>query len=180
MFCICTYLSIILILYLSLNTFGWTLVNRWKHNPNYFCFSVFYIFICIFLFIHHKEYIWTVCFCVQGTAVMPNLTSVLFDKTEWETPDTFNPEHFLDADGKLLRKEAFLPFSAGDRHIWRSLLCGTEILHRHVNTHSCPPQEGVLVLARALPGWSSSCFSSLYFRGFIFRRQQEWSCVQKE
>uniref|UniRef100_A0A3P9IAH4 Cytochrome P450, family 2, subfamily N, polypeptide 13 n=1 Tax=Oryzias latipes TaxID=8090 RepID=A0A3P9IAH4_ORYLA len=51
----------------------------------------------------------------KGTAVMPNLTSVLFDKTEWETPDTFNPEHFLDADGKLLRKEAFLPFSAGKR-----------------------------------------------------------------
>ncbi|KAM4548390.1 cytochrome P450 2J2-like [Odontesthes bonariensis] len=54
-------------------------------------------------------------FIPKGTAVMPNLTSVLFDKSEWETPDTFNPEHFLDADGKLVRKEAFLPFSAGKR-----------------------------------------------------------------
>lgn len=50
---------------------------------------------------------------VQGTAVMPNLTSVLFDKTEWETPDTFNPGHFLDAAGKFVRRDAFLPFSAG-------------------------------------------------------------------
>lgn len=50
---------------------------------------------------------------VQGTSVMPNLTSVLFDKNEWETPETFNPEHFLDADGKFVRREAFLPFSAG-------------------------------------------------------------------
>ncbi|CAG5862877.1 unnamed protein product [Menidia menidia] len=52
----------------------------------------------------------------KGTAVMPNLTSVLFDKNEWETPDVFNPEHFLDADGKFVRKEAFLPFSAGNNH----------------------------------------------------------------
>lgn len=55
--------------------------------------------------------------CVQGTSVMPMLTSVLFDKDEWETPDTFNPEHFLDADGKFIRREAFLPFSAGNVHI---------------------------------------------------------------
>ncbi|XP_041862608.1 cytochrome P450 2J2-like [Melanotaenia boesemani] len=51
----------------------------------------------------------------KGTAVMPNLTSVLFDKNEWETPDTFNPGHFLDAEGKFFRREAFLPFSAGKR-----------------------------------------------------------------
>lgn len=46
---------------------------------------------------------------------MPNLTSVLFDKNEWKTPETFNPEHFLDAEGKFVRREAFLPFSAGIR-----------------------------------------------------------------
>ncbi|XP_037626168.1 cytochrome P450 2J2-like isoform X2 [Sebastes umbrosus] len=54
-------------------------------------------------------------FIPKGTSVMPNLTSVLFDKTEWETPDTFNPEHFLDAEGKFVRRDAFLPFSAGKR-----------------------------------------------------------------
>ncbi|XP_029284728.1 cytochrome P450 2J5-like isoform X1 [Cottoperca gobio] len=51
----------------------------------------------------------------KGTSFMPNLTSVLFDKTEWETPDTFNPGHFLDAEGKFVKREAFLPFSAGKR-----------------------------------------------------------------
>uniref|UniRef100_A0A3B3V4A9 Cytochrome P450, family 2, subfamily N, polypeptide 13 n=1 Tax=Poecilia latipinna TaxID=48699 RepID=A0A3B3V4A9_9TELE len=54
-------------------------------------------------------------FIPKGTAVMPNLTSVLFDKNEWETPDSFNPKHFLDEDGRFIRKEAFLPFSAGKR-----------------------------------------------------------------
>lgn len=44
---------------------------------------------------------------------MPNLTSVLFDENEWETPHAFNPEHFLDAEGKFVRRDAFLPFSAG-------------------------------------------------------------------
>ena len=59
--------------------------------------------ICVYVYVY-----------VQGTTLMPNLTSVLFDKTEWETPDIFNPAHFLDADGKLVRRDAFLPFSAGD------------------------------------------------------------------
>ncbi|KAG7521499.1 cytochrome P450 2J6-like [Solea senegalensis] len=54
-------------------------------------------------------------FIPKGTSVMPMLTSVLFDKNEWETPDAFNPGHFLDAEGKFVRKEAHLPFSTGKR-----------------------------------------------------------------
>ncbi|XP_051774959.1 cytochrome P450 2K6-like [Erpetoichthys calabaricus] len=51
----------------------------------------------------------------KGTKVIPLLSSVLFDKTQWATPFEFNPAHFLDADGKFVKKDAFMPFSAGRR-----------------------------------------------------------------
>ncbi|XP_075686415.1 cytochrome P450 2W1-like [Rhinoderma darwinii] len=51
----------------------------------------------------------------KGTTVIPLLTSVLYDKRHWETPYQFNPDHFLDAEGKFVKKEAFVPFSTGRR-----------------------------------------------------------------
>ncbi|XP_029005206.1 cytochrome P450 2J2-like [Betta splendens] len=54
-------------------------------------------------------------FIPKGTATTMVLASVLHDKNEWETPNTFNPEHFLDSNGQFCKREAFLPFSAGKR-----------------------------------------------------------------
>ncbi|XP_067453519.1 cytochrome P450 2J2-like [Thunnus thynnus] len=54
-------------------------------------------------------------FIPKGTAITTILSSVLFDKDEWATPDIFNPEHFLDSEGNFRRRDAFLPFSAGKR-----------------------------------------------------------------
>ncbi|KAG2461425.1 CP2J2 protein, partial [Polypterus senegalus] len=58
----------------------------------------------------------------KDTAILINLSSVLNDKDEWETPDTFNPGHFLTPDGKFRRREAFMPFSAE----WRNWLFDPE------------------------------------------------------
>ncbi|XP_062920351.1 cytochrome P450 2J4-like isoform X3 [Mobula hypostoma] len=55
-------------------------------------------------------------FIPKGTQVIANLYSVLMDKSEWETPEEFNPEHFLNKDGKFVRKEAFVAFSGGKRN----------------------------------------------------------------
>uniref|UniRef100_A0A673CEY0 Cytochrome P450 2K1-like n=1 Tax=Sphaeramia orbicularis TaxID=375764 RepID=A0A673CEY0_9TELE len=54
-------------------------------------------------------------FIKKGTTVYPLLTSVLYDETEWEKPHSFHPAHFLDKDGKFVKRDAFMPFSAGRR-----------------------------------------------------------------
>ncbi|KAM4697764.1 cytochrome P450 2W1 [Rhinophrynus dorsalis] len=51
----------------------------------------------------------------KGTTIIPLLASVLYDKTQWATPDEFNPNHFLDSEGKFVKREAFVPFSTGRR-----------------------------------------------------------------
>ncbi|XP_066533317.1 cytochrome P450 2K1-like [Hoplias malabaricus] len=60
--------------------------------------------------IHFQGY-----FIKKGTCVIPLLTSVLRDENEWKSPNTFNPEHFLDEKGQFVKRESFLPFSAGHR-----------------------------------------------------------------
>ncbi|XP_030345306.1 cytochrome P450 2K6-like [Strigops habroptila] len=61
-------------------------------------------------------------FIPKGTYIIPLLASVLQDKSQWEKPHMFYPEHFLDANGKFVKKDAFMPFSAGRR------LCAGETL----------------------------------------------------
>ncbi|XP_051561410.1 cytochrome P450 2U1-like isoform X2 [Myxocyprinus asiaticus] len=51
----------------------------------------------------------------KGTVIIPNLWSVHRDPTVWENPDDFNPSRFLDEQGKLLRKDCFIPFGIGRR-----------------------------------------------------------------
>uniref|UniRef100_F7B9G7 Cytochrome P450 2J2-like n=1 Tax=Monodelphis domestica TaxID=13616 RepID=F7B9G7_MONDO len=50
----------------------------------------------------------------KGTKVVTNMTSLHRDPKEWATPETFNPEHFLE-NGEFKKRESFLPFSAGKR-----------------------------------------------------------------
>ncbi|XP_053142867.1 cytochrome P450 2K4-like isoform X2 [Hemicordylus capensis] len=54
-------------------------------------------------------------FIPKGTHVLPLLISVLKDETQWEKPYKFYPEHFLDSEGKFVKRDAFMPFSAGRR-----------------------------------------------------------------
>ncbi|XP_077204270.1 cytochrome P450 2J5-like [Paroedura picta] len=51
----------------------------------------------------------------KGTVIITDLRSVLLDPKQWETPEEFNPNHFLDKGGNFVEREAFLPFGAGAR-----------------------------------------------------------------
>uniref|UniRef100_A0A673GJT2 Cytochrome P450, family 2, subfamily AE, polypeptide 1 n=1 Tax=Sinocyclocheilus rhinocerous TaxID=307959 RepID=A0A673GJT2_9TELE len=51
----------------------------------------------------------------KGVMVLPLLKSILQDKNENSTPYEFNPAHFLDENGKFLKKDSFIPFSIGKR-----------------------------------------------------------------
>ncbi|XP_054838714.1 cytochrome P450 2C26-like [Eublepharis macularius] len=54
-------------------------------------------------------------FIPKGTTIIPDIHSVCYDPKLWETPQKFNPNHFLDKDGHYVDKEDFLLFGAGAR-----------------------------------------------------------------
>ncbi|XP_056408473.1 cytochrome P450 2C20-like [Hyla sarda] len=51
----------------------------------------------------------------KGTTIIPFISSVLTDPSQWETPEVFNPGHFLNEEGQFRTRLAFMPFSAGKR-----------------------------------------------------------------
>ncbi|KAM4655399.1 cytochrome P450 2J2-like [Amazona ochrocephala] len=65
-------------------------------------------------------------FIPKGTVMSASLTSVMFDKNVWETPDAFNPGHFLK-DGQFYKNEYFMPFSIGKRSCLGELLARSEL-----------------------------------------------------
>ncbi|XP_035679840.1 cytochrome P450 2U1-like [Branchiostoma floridae] len=63
-----------------------------------------------------------------GTAVIANLWSVHMDPEYWPDPERFDPERFLDAEGKVINNpDSFLPFSAGRRVCLGGLLAKMEL-----------------------------------------------------
>uniref|UniRef100_A0A8C5M1X8 Cytochrome P450 n=1 Tax=Leptobrachium leishanense TaxID=445787 RepID=A0A8C5M1X8_9ANUR len=54
-------------------------------------------------------------FLPKDTPVIPLMTSVLKDRTHFERPEEFYPQHFLNSEGQFVKNEASIPFSIGRR-----------------------------------------------------------------
>ncbi|XP_034264197.1 cytochrome P450 2C20-like [Pantherophis guttatus] len=67
------------------------------------------------------------CYIPKGSLMIPDLCSVLLDPKQWETPRQFNPNHFLDQDGKFVFREDFLTFGAGSRECLGKTLAQMEL-----------------------------------------------------
>ncbi|XP_066437332.1 cytochrome P450 2F2-like isoform X2 [Eleutherodactylus coqui] len=51
----------------------------------------------------------------KGTVFTPVLTAAHYDNIQFKNPENFDPNNFLAENGKLLKKEALMPFSVGKR-----------------------------------------------------------------
>ncbi|XP_006879804.1 PREDICTED: cytochrome P450 2J2-like [Elephantulus edwardii] len=88
----------------------------------------------------------------KGTVILTNLTALHRDPKEWATPDTFNPEHFLE-NGQFKKRESFLPFSVGKRVCLGEQLAKTELFIFFTSflqkfTFRAPPNEKLSLKSR--------------------------------
>lgn len=108
----------------------------------------------------------------QGTTIIPNLTSVLFEENEWESPNTFNPGHFLDDEGKFRKRAAFIPFSAGEEwHLcktWRRFVLCSETYSPSYGCFHCFRSGKRLCLGENLARMELFLFFTSFMQHFTF------------
>lgn len=51
----------------------------------------------------------------KGTMIIPLLSAALCEESQWKCPQEFNPHHFLNDKGEVIKPDAFMPFSTGSR-----------------------------------------------------------------
>ncbi|CAB1347640.1 unnamed protein product [Coregonus sp. 'balchen'] len=84
----------------------------------------------------------------EGTMVLPLLSSVLADPRLFKNPDEFDPENFLDENGRFKKNDGFFAFGVGKRVCLGEALARlelfllfTSLLQRFTFTGTRPPEE---------------------------------------
>ncbi|CAH2245836.1 cytochrome P450 2K6-like [Pelobates cultripes] len=101
----------------------------------------------------------------QGTYIIPLLESVLYDKTQFDNPESFCPEHFLDSDGRFVKNSAFMPFSAGKRVCIGETLAKMELflfftsLMQSFSIHPAPGNSVIEFKIKPTVGFTSSALA---------------------
>jgi len=52
----------------------------------------------------------------KGTSVFANTSHIMNDPKHWDKPEEFNPDRFIDSDGKFKKNERCIPFLVGKRY----------------------------------------------------------------
>ncbi|KAI1725975.1 cytochrome p450 domain-containing protein [Ditylenchus destructor] len=63
----------------------------------------------------------------EGTCIIPQISAVLYNPEIYEDPTNFNPDRFLDENGKLKKCDELIPFSIGRRKCLGQPLAQMEI-----------------------------------------------------
>lgn len=62
-----------------------------------------------------------------GSHVIPLINKVHKDPNLWHNPEEFNPNRFIDAEGRVRRPEYFMPFGVGRRKCLGDVLARMEL-----------------------------------------------------
>ncbi|XP_039217806.1 cytochrome P450 2A13-like isoform X3 [Crotalus tigris] len=85
----------------------------------------------------------------KGTEVFPMLGTAMRDPKHFARPEEFDPQHFLDEKGQFKKKEAFIPFSTGNRYCFGEHLARAELflfltsILQHFHFKSAVPPEDI-------------------------------------